>query len=118
MKKKAINTGISYYDNMLNSPLDRFTKNKETIEISTGYIPDDVLERIDGYELGDNDKQYAKFSRRQTFSSILTFMTIFATAILKKILIDPEDDTNETTKYRIELLYNKIKRFKYFIIVR
>jgi hypothetical protein len=109
MKTKTFNTGLSYFDHLLESPLDRFTKTKEAIEISAGYVPDDVLERIDGYELTDT-KQF-KLGMRKLFS------TVFTTTTLKKILTNREDDTNETTKGRIELLYNKIKGFKYFIIL-
>ena|ERR1035437_7655507 len=109
MKTKTFKTGLSYFDYLLESPLDRFTKTKVTIEMSAGYIPDDVLERINCYELSDTKK--FKLGIRSMFS------TVYATAILKKILTNKEDDTNETTKGRIELLYDKIKGFKYFIIL-
>jgi len=36
---------------------------------------------------------------------------------LKNILTDPDDDTNETTKYRIEKLVKQIGKTDYVMIV-
>ena len=65
----------------------------------------DVLERIDGYEdYAAADTEYAN--------------VIYRMGTLTKILTDPEDDTNETTKYRIENLVKKIgKNVDYVMIV-
>jgi len=66
-------------------------------------IPDDVIERLDQlhfYEAIDYD-----------------FPVIYSVSDIKsRILEDEEDDTNETTKTRIEKLINKLKEnnFNYF----
>ena len=56
-------------------------------------IHDDVIERLDGLQsfvsTGDN------------------FELIYHTQILKRLLEDEEDDTSETTRYRIEKLYKE-----------
>ncbi len=63
-------------------------------------IPDDILERISGYE-SDED------GAGNTYSS----------EVLGDILSDENDDTNETTRFRIELLYDKIKAYDYFTVL-
>ena len=54
-------------------------------------IYDDVLERIDGYE------SYVGFENNSK---------IYSVGVLENILFDGEDDTNETTKHRINELFN------------
>lgn len=65
-------------------------------------IPDDVIDRITGKDIAE---------------SYTAKDALFKTDILKQILTDKEDDTNETTRHRIKLLYRKIKRFNYFTLI-
>ena len=78
-------------------------------KVKRSQVPGDVLERIDGYEVMDGDN--ATYSRSQPA------MTMYDVKSLKKILTDKEDDTNATTKYRIELLYNQVKSYDYLLIL-
>lgn len=63
-------------------------------------IPDDVLERISGYESFDDAEESGE--------------KIYYVTRIQQILDNPEDDTNETTKGRIEDLYEQIKDCVYF----
>jgi len=74
-------------------------------QISGGQVYSDVLERIAGYEefVDANEAIGDK---------------VFSVDKLNQILTDEEDDTNETTKLRIEELYEQIKDFDYFMITK
>ena len=67
-------------------------------------LPDDIVERLSGKE---------KFVDNDTLIS----SGIYLVKDIKDMLEDEEDDTNETTKLRIEELYKKIKNFDYLLIV-
>ncbi len=67
-------------------------------------LPDDIVERLSGKE---------KFVDNNTLIS----GGIYLVKDIKDMLEDEEDDTNETTKLRIEELYKKIKNFDYLLIV-
>ena len=74
-------------------------------QINEDQIPDDVLERIDGYEeFVDKDIDLSD--------------KIYSVSKLNDILTDEDDDTNETTKCRIEELYEQIKNFNYLQVVK
>lgn len=61
----------------------------------------DVIDRMDGLDAWqDEDELY-----------------VYKTEDLKRILDNPEDDTNETTKCRLEDLYEKVKDYKYFKLI-
>ncbi|MFA5790656.1 MAG: hypothetical protein WC976_06320 [Caldisericia bacterium] len=71
--------------------------------INQAEIYSDVLERIGGYEAFE-DTEYDN--------------AIYRMEALKNILTNPDDDTNETTKIRIENLVKKIgKNVDYVMIV-
>lgn len=76
--------------------------------IYAGDIPSDVLERIADYEeFSDNTPNGANVGEK-----------IYAVDKLHQILTDKEDDTNATTKHRIEKLYKKVKAFDYFMVTK
>ena len=69
-------------------------------------IYSDVLERIDGYEIMSNtdvDNPQEDYD-----------VKIFLTDKLFGILTDDDDDTNDTTKFRIGQLYDSIKDYDLF----
>lgn len=69
-------------------------------EISANEVYSDVLERIDGYETFINDEG----------------IKVYYTEKLARILANPEDDTNETTKQRLSDFYALIENCYMFII--
>ena len=75
----------------------------KVVIISENSIPDDVMERIFGYEVVDQANESSKTK-------------VYGIGVLGGILANKEDDTNETTKIRIEFLYKKIKKFDFFVI--
>lgn len=76
--------------------MKKYNTNKALIaRIGSDEIPDDVLERIDGYE-GFHDTDYSGNK-------------VYYVERINQILKNPEDDTNETTKGRLEDLYEQIK---------
>lgn len=95
----------SYFLKFLNTPKDELST-FNMVQICSQNIPDDVFNRIDGLEDFDDD----------TINGSRSEIKIFRPDSLKEIINDEHDDTNETTKYRIELLYNKVKKFDYFMI--
>ena len=103
MKKKVF-TGVKSFDDMLNSPLKEFDILR-VIQIPENLIPSDVLERIAGYEVfTDVDHEIDD--------------KIYSTVCLHDIMTNKDDDTNETTKGRIEELYKKIANFPYFMVIK
>lgn len=73
-------------------------------KVKQAEVYDDVLERLDGLE------DY--FS-----ASELENNTIFRIETIKSIIDDPDDDTNETTKCRLESLYEEIKDAQMLMII-
>ena len=106
MAKEIRNPVPAYFAKLLETPV-RDLKVVTTVEIDAELISDDVLERIDGNELSKEKLSFLGKSSKT-----------FAVNILNNILINKDDDTNETTKYRIELLYHKIKNFHYFKVIK
>ena len=75
----------------------------KVVRIKDTEIDSDILERIDGYgDLWDEENSTTNF-----YSVVRVF---------EKILTDKKDDTNESTKLKIENLYNQIKDFDYLKI--
>jgi len=78
--------------------MKKYKTNKILIaQLDVDEIPDDILERISGYQLFDGEHSI-----------------IYSTKVLHKIINDKEDDTNDTTKSRIKNLYAQIKNCAYF----
>jgi hypothetical protein len=65
----------------------------------TSKIHSEILDRIDGCE--DNEDSHIK---------------IYNTARIKRIIHDPEDDTNENTRFLLEQFFSKIKTERFAII--
>lgn len=82
-------------------------KDIKTCLLDWRQIPGDVLERIAGYETFIDVDEYSDYPEQ---------MKIYNTKRLKNILTNPNDDTNDNTKYRIEKIYEQIKDYEYFII--
>ncbi len=77
-------------------------ENIRIAKINRSEVYDDVLERIHGYE---------DFSDDEYGNGIYRIKTI------KDILDDPEDDTNETTRCRLEFLYEEIKDAQMLMLI-
>jgi len=76
--------------------MKKYETNKALIaRIGHDEIPDDVLDRIQGYQSFDDADG--------------TSDEIYYVERINQILQNPEDDTNETTKGRLEDLYEQIK---------
>ena len=78
------------------------------VQIPEKVLPSDLLDRIYDTEIftdmtANNDGIGEK---------------LYCTANLKEILTNKEDDTNESTKSLIDLLYEKIKKFDYFMVTK
>ena len=77
--------------------MKKYETNKTLIaRIGHDEIPDDVIDRIQGYQSFD-DTDNARGDE------------IYCVERINQILQNPEDDTNETTKGRLEDLYEQIK---------
>jgi hypothetical protein len=75
----------------------------KVVQISSDHIDDDVLERLSGNEsFIDNDEQLDE--------------KIYPVRLLYEIIIDLEDDTNESTKNKIVDMYEGIKEYNYFMV--
>ena len=86
-----------------------YRTNKRLIaQIHCNEIPDDVLTHLLGSEIfidtGNND--------------IYTEEKIYSVSKIRGWLVDPEDDTNETTKLRLKNLYNQIKDCVYLRVAQ
>lgn len=44
-------------------------------------------------------------------------LPVYRTSYLKAILSDPDDDTNESTKYWLERLYEIVKPYRFFKVI-
>ena len=78
------------------------------IQINESQIKDDVLERISGKEeFTDITPNGENIGER-----------MYLTSTFGDILEDEEDDTNDTTKFRIKELYEKIKHHDYLMITK
>ena len=69
----------------------------KAVKIDGKQVPDDVLERISGYEILTNEG----------IDNDMPIL-VYEVSRLKRILTNKKDDTNETTKIRIEKLYEQI----------
>ena len=88
--------------------------NKIPIEYETGKfvklyryrMPEDVFERLDS----DRCEKYFDYDYGNR---------IYLVKTIKEILEDPEDDTNETTRFRLEELYQILlkEKARYLIII-
>ena len=78
----------------------------KVVQFHKDLIPDDVLERLSGKEeFIDTDETLNE--------------KIYSISNIKEtILDDVEDDTNETTKCRIEGLYKLIEEYEYLMITK
>jgi len=84
--------------------MKKYKTNKALIaRIGHDEIPDDVLDRIQGYQ-SFNDTDGARGDE------------IYYVERINQILQNPEDDTNDTTKGRIGELYEQIKDCSYLRI--
>lgn len=78
-------------------------------KVGNSEVYDDVLERLYGLEdyhdeiYGISDKIYGN--------------TIYLVETIKSILDDAEDDTNETTKCRLEAFYETVKGAEYVMVI-
>lgn len=70
---------------------------------SDSCVKDDVLKRLYGLEDYVSNGNFGE-------------ERIFKVQTIKNILDDPEDDTNETTKCRLEDLYRHVKGAQYLFI--
>lgn len=79
----------------------------KAVVIQEAQVPSDVLERIADYE---------SFSTVGISDAPQVTDLIYGVNTLKRILQDKNDDTNETTKLRVEELYSQVKKFDLLII--
>ena len=88
---------------------------KATIVIIPGdSVPDDVLERLEDKEdFADNQNEEGTNNFLRPKNTI-----IFAVSTLFNLLNDEEDDTNDSTRNRIDILYNKVKEYDYLMITK
>jgi len=86
---------------MLKIDIEDFEQLK-TIQIPRIYLPGDVLERLKGRETFVDTEEIGD--------------EIIPIDSINDIITDSEDDTNETTKIRLEELYKQIKDFDYLML--
>ena len=80
-------------------------------EIFVDEVYSDVLERIEGYDCLTNDGI-------MELDGCPCEIHVYLTSVLKNIITNEDDDTNETTKERIIDLYKEISDCAYFMIIK
>jgi len=110
-----LNDNLDKIDLDIECPFDEmdtqtvFSESVGIIQISEAELHEDLLDRIRDMEEFTDEVVNVKRPIGEK---------IYRCDILKDILNNPEDDTNDNAKYHIEKLYERVGDFSYFMVTR